>query len=128
MALQRQLACLYSTVPLLTLDETAKTATLTFHTSAPTYSFFGGNNGVLNNGDIEFCEAAEPTALAGDVYEVTQGGSSQTVWHMKLPVSTHIGVRGCRACIPACSGNSQKLDSSSRPGIDCIPGMFLDTP
>ena len=77
-------ASCYSTVPLLTLDETAMTATLNFHISAPTYSFFGGNNGILNNGDIEFCEAAEPTALAGDVYEVTQGGSAQTVWHMKI--------------------------------------------
>ncbi len=77
-------ASCYSTVPLLTLDETAMTATLTFHITAPTYSFFGGNNGVLKNGDIEFCESAEPTALAGDVYEVTQGGSAQTVWHMKI--------------------------------------------
>ena len=77
-------ASCYSTVPLLTLDETAMTATLTFHTTAPTYSFFGGNNGVLNNGDIEFCESAEPTALAGDVYELTKAGSAQTVWHMKI--------------------------------------------
>ena len=77
-------ASCYSTVPLLTLDETAMTATLNFHTVAPTYSFFGGNNAVLINGDIEFCETAEPTALAGDVYEITQGGSAQTVWHMKI--------------------------------------------
>ncbi len=33
---------------------TAKTATLTFHVTAPTYSFFGGDNAVLNNGDVEF--------------------------------------------------------------------------
>jgi arylsulfate sulfotransferase len=78
-------ACLYSTVPLLSLDETAKTATLTFHVTAPTYSFFGGNNALLKNGDVEFCEAAESaTVLAGDVYEITQGGSAQTVWHMKI--------------------------------------------
>ena len=78
-------ACLYSTVPLLSLDETAKTATLTFHVTAPTYSFFGGNNAVLKNGDVEFCESAESaTVLAGDVYEITQGGSAQTVWHMKI--------------------------------------------
>jgi arylsulfate sulfotransferase len=77
-------ASCYSTVPLLTLDETAMTATLSFHTVAPTYSFFGGNNGVLINGDIEFCETAEPSALAGDVYEITQDASAQTVWHMKI--------------------------------------------
>ena len=77
-------ACLYSTVPLLNLDETAKTATLTFHVTAPTYSFFGGNNAVLKNGDVEFCASAEPSAVAGDIYEITQGGSAQTVWHMKI--------------------------------------------
>ena len=78
-------ASCYSTVPLLTVDETAMTATLTFHTVAPTYSFFGGNNGTLINGDIQFCESAESaTVLAGDVYEITQGGSAQTVWHMKV--------------------------------------------
>ena len=75
----------YSTVPVFDIDETAKTATLTFHTTLPFYSFFGGNNGVLKNGDVEFCEAAEsPTVLAADVYEITQGGSAQTVWHMKI--------------------------------------------
>ena len=76
--------CQYSTVPLLNLDETAKTATLTFHPTAPTYSFFGGNNAVLKNGNVEFCESAEPSVVAGDVYEVTQDSSAQTVWHMKI--------------------------------------------
>jgi hypothetical protein len=75
----------YSTVPIFDIDETAKAATLTFHTTAPFYSFFGGNNGVLQNGNIEFCESGESTTvLAGDVYEITQGGSAQTVWHMKI--------------------------------------------
>ncbi len=77
--------CLYSTVPILTLDETAMTATFNFHVKAPTYSFFGGNNAVLKNGDVEFCESAEPTnALAADIYEITQAGSAQTVWHMQI--------------------------------------------
>ena len=75
----------YSTVPIFDIDETAKTATLTFRTNPPFYSFFGGNSGVLQNGDIEFCEAAEsPSVLAADVYEIAQGGSAQTVWHMKI--------------------------------------------
>jgi arylsulfate sulfotransferase len=76
--------CFYSTTPVLTVDETAKTATLSFNSTAPTYSFFGGNNEVLNNGDVEFCETAEPNALAGDIFEVTQDSGSQTVWHMKV--------------------------------------------
>jgi len=75
---------LYSTVQILSLDETAKTATLAFYLAAPTYSFFGGNNAVLKNGNVEFCESAEPTPTAGDVYEVTQGGSAQTVWHLNV--------------------------------------------
>jgi arylsulfate sulfotransferase len=77
-------ASCYSTVPLLTLDESAMTATLTFNPTAPTYSFFGGNNAVLANGNVEFCEAANPTELAGDVYEITQTSTPQTVWHMKI--------------------------------------------
>jgi hypothetical protein len=76
--------CLYSTVPILSLDETAKTATLTFHLTAPTYSFFGGNAAVLKNGNVEFCESAEPTAVAGDIYEISQEGAEQIVWHMKI--------------------------------------------
>ena len=75
---------LYSTVPVFSIDETAKTATLTFNMTAPTYSFFGGNNAVLKNGDVEFCESAEPTSTAGDIYEVAQDGSAQTVWHMNV--------------------------------------------
>ena len=76
--------CFYSTVPILDIDETAKTATLTFHQTAPTYSFFGGNSAVLKNGNVEFCESAEPAGVAGDVYEVTQDSTGQTVWHLKV--------------------------------------------
>jgi arylsulfate sulfotransferase len=77
-------ACLYSTVPLLELDETAMTATLGFHPTAPTYSFFGGNAAVLKNGNVEYCESAGGPGTAGDIYEVTQDSSAQTVWHMLI--------------------------------------------
>jgi arylsulfate sulfotransferase len=77
--------CFYSTVPILELDETAKTATLTFHPTAPTYSFFGGNSAVLKNGNVEYCETARPTGPAADVYEVTQDSASQAVWHLQAP-------------------------------------------
>jgi len=76
--------CLYSTVPLLQIDETAKTATFTSHLTAPTYSFFGGNVAVLANGNEEFCEAAGGNGADGEIYEVTQGSSAQTVWHMQV--------------------------------------------
>ena len=60
------------------------TATLTWNLTAPHYSFFGGNAAVLKNGNVEYCESAEPTGTTGDVYEVTQAGASQTVWHMQI--------------------------------------------
>jgi hypothetical protein len=74
----------YSTVPLLDLDETAKTATLTFNPTAPTFSFFGGNEAVLKDGNVEYCESAGGLGTAGGIYEVTQGSSSQTVWRMQV--------------------------------------------
>ena len=46
-------AC-YSTVPVFTIDETAKTATFVFHPTTPDYSFFGGNAEVLKNGNVEY--------------------------------------------------------------------------
>lgn len=76
--------CLYSTTPIIDLDETAMTATLRINPTAPTYSFFGGNNAVLQNGDLEFCESAEPTGTSGDVYEVTAESTPQVLWHMKI--------------------------------------------
>jgi arylsulfate sulfotransferase len=76
--------CLYSTVPILQIDETAKTATFTFHPTTPTYSFFGGNAAVLTNGNVEFCEAAGGNGADGEIYEVTQGSNTQTVWHMQV--------------------------------------------
>jgi arylsulfate sulfotransferase len=77
--------CLYSTVPLLELDETAKTATLAFHPTVPMYSFFGGNAALLKNGNVEFCEAAVgPEENSGVIYEVTEDSSPQTVWQMQV--------------------------------------------
>ncbi len=76
--------CLYSTTPLIDIDETAKTATLTFNPIAPSYSFFGGNNAVLKNGNVEYCESVGGNGVVGDIYEVTQGSNSQTVWQMTV--------------------------------------------
>jgi hypothetical protein len=77
-------ATCYSTVPVLEIDETAKTATPTFHPMAPAFSFFGGNNAVLKNGNVEYCESAGGPGISGDIYEVTQSSNSQTVWHMLI--------------------------------------------
>lgn len=77
-------ASCYSTAPILQIDETAMTATLNFHPTAPYYSFFGGNNALLSNGNVEYCATAEPTAVNANVYEVTQTATPQTVWHMHI--------------------------------------------
>ena len=77
-------SCLYSTVPLLQIDEKAMTATLVFHPTAPTYSFFGGNVAILADGHVEFCETAGGNGSDGEIYEVTQDSSAQTVWQMQI--------------------------------------------
>jgi hypothetical protein len=81
-------------VPLLDIDETAKTATLRWNLTAPFYSFFGGNAEVLKNGNVEYCESDVDSAGDGKIYEVTQQGTPQIVWQMQ---STGINVyRGQR--------------------------------
>jgi arylsulfate sulfotransferase len=86
--------CLYSTVPILQLDETAMTATLLSNPTTPNYSFFGGNAAVLPNGNVEFCEAAGgPSASYGEIYEVPQNNSADPVWHMEVQAYAYRGQR-----------------------------------
>jgi arylsulfate sulfotransferase len=80
-----QPAC-YSTVPMLNLDETAKTATLAFNPTTPDYSFFGGNAEVLKSGNVEYDECAS-TPLPNNnaaIFEATQTSPPQTVWQMQI--------------------------------------------
>jgi hypothetical protein len=81
-------------VPLLQLDEAAKTATLGFHPTAPTFSFFGGNAEVLKNGNVEYCESAGGPGTAGDIYEVTQDSNPQIIW--KMLITGQFAYRGQR--------------------------------
>jgi len=76
----------YSTVPIIQVDETAKTASILWRDNlSPVYSFFGGFADILPNGDVEFDECA-PTANppSAAVFEVTQSTSPQTVWEMQI--------------------------------------------
>ncbi len=76
--------CTYSTIPVFQIDESAKTATLTFHQIlAPAlYSFWGGNAEKLANGDIEYDLCAPATGSY--VYEVTPDPTNpQTVWSLR---------------------------------------------
>ena len=78
--------CLYSTVPLFQINETSMTATLLSNQTTPNYSFFGGNAEVLENGNVEFCEAAGgPQGNTGTIYEFTPGSSPQQVWELQIP-------------------------------------------
>ncbi len=86
--------CRYSTVPILQIDETAMTATIVSHLTAPGYSFFGGNAEVLPNGNLEFCETAVENT-AGNIYEVLPGENPQTVLHMGFVPSIYV-YRGFR--------------------------------
>ena len=85
--------CHYSTVPVFQLDETAKTATLSFHPIAASYSFFGGNSEVLKNGNVEYCESATGPGVAADIFEVTQEPSAQKVWNMHIGSYAYRGQR-----------------------------------
>lgn len=76
----------YSTVPLLQLDETAKTATLAFNPTAPVFSFFGGNAAVLKNGNVEYCESA--AFHGGAIFEVTQDSNAQAIWEMQSNIDS----------------------------------------
>jgi hypothetical protein len=87
-------ACLYSTVAVMDIDETAMTATLVLHATAPTYSFFGGNTEQLKNGNLEYCESAGGGDYSGQIDEVTQGSDPQTVWQMLI--SENYAYRGQR--------------------------------
>jgi hypothetical protein len=76
--------CLYSTIPIYQIDETAKTATLVFHNIVPTaqYAAWGGNAEPLANGNVEYDLAG--VGGGSFVYEVTQESTPQTVWSMTV--------------------------------------------
>ncbi len=90
-----QPAC-FSTVPLLNIDETAKTATFVINPTTPDYSFFGGNAETLQNGNVEYDECASVALPANDasIFEVTQTSTPQTVWQMH--VTGQFAYRGFR--------------------------------
>lgn len=82
--------CTYSTVPILSVDEAAKTATLIHHYQPPAslYSFFGGQADLLANGDVEadFCSAT----AGATVQEYQPGAGAQEtsppiVWQAFTP-------------------------------------------
>ncbi len=89
-----QPACLYTSIPVFQIDESAMTAKLTYNQNlAPSlYSYFGGNTELLGNGDIEYDLAGTNTTMA-DIFEVTPGATPATVWHMHSASNIYRGYR-----------------------------------
>jgi arylsulfate sulfotransferase len=79
-------ACLYSTVPVMQINESTMTANLFFHQIIPPalYNSFGGNVEVLQNGNVEYdlC-GTTPSGLNSSVFEVTPNSQAQTVWQLQ---------------------------------------------
>ena len=97
--------CLYSTVPILELDETAKTATLAFHPNAQAYSFFGGNAEMLKNNNVEYDECAATTAPNAAIFEITQSLAvadrlaDADRWGIRVPRDAHAQPLSRRAVV-----------------------------
>jgi hypothetical protein len=75
--------CLYSTVPIMQINESTMTATLTFHKIVPAnlYNSFGGNAEALENGNVEYDLCG--IGLNSAVFEVTPNSQAQTVWELQ---------------------------------------------
>lgn len=87
-------ACLYTTIPVMQVDENAMTASFLFHQILPTdhYSFFAGSTRVQPNSDIEYNLAG--IGSSADTIEVTPTSDPQTVWEMKIPnANTYRSIR-----------------------------------
>jgi hypothetical protein len=80
-------ACLYSSIPVMQIDENAKTTSFVFHQKQPTnlYSYFAGSTRVLDNANIEYDLAGVGTDSY--IFEVTPTDAAQVVWQMHLPGS-----------------------------------------
>ncbi|HTU50965.1 MAG TPA: aryl-sulfate sulfotransferase, partial [Acidobacteriaceae bacterium] len=81
--------CLYSTIPVLQINESAMTATFETHQILPTnlYNFFGGNAQILPNGDLEYDLCGLPGTPNSEVFETPNQSTPQTVWSLKLPAN-----------------------------------------
>jgi hypothetical protein len=74
----------YTTVPIITVNESTMTATIDWRdTFAPgKFAIWGGGTTKLANGDLEFDLCAEPNTTS-EVDEVTTDGSQTIVWSLK---------------------------------------------
>ena len=77
----------YTTIPVLEVNENAKTAKPIFHQVLPPaqYSFFGGSTNSLANGNVEYDLAGYYATGGTGMFEVTNQSTPQTVWSMSAP-------------------------------------------
>jgi arylsulfate sulfotransferase len=77
-------AC-FSTVPVLTIDENAKTATFVVHPTTDGYSFFGGSAYSLANGNFEYDECSDGNRPGenGSAFEITASSTPTVVWKIE---------------------------------------------
>jgi len=76
-----------SRVPILHLDESTKTADITWIDKlSPVFSFFGGSARLLKNGNIEFdeCASSAVPVVNAAIFEVTKTTPPTTVWSMQI--------------------------------------------
>ena len=75
----------YTTIPVLEIDEAAKTAKFVVHQvlTPDMYSFFGGDTELLANGHLAYDLAAQPNTGAA-VYEVTDEAQPEAVWNLQI--------------------------------------------
>ena len=71
----------YSRGLIMSIDESARTANITWQYSPGWFSFWGGSIVVLPNNNVEF-DSTVPNAGLSKVVEATPGSSPQTVWQM----------------------------------------------
>lgn len=76
----------YTTVPVLQINETDKTATIQFRDTLPQpqYSNFAGSANTLANGNVEFTLASQPPGTNANIYEVTREDTPQIIWNMHV--------------------------------------------
>jgi hypothetical protein len=75
----------YTTFPVISIDEGAKTATIAFRNTLPTsnYSYWGGGTTVLANGDLEFDLCAQGAGSEVDEISISGPTSFQSIWQLK---------------------------------------------
>jgi hypothetical protein len=77
--------CSYSRVPIFQIDEAQQTATIVYDYRLPSYSLWGGNAEVLENGNIHVDVAQpDPSSAQSDVYEITQTATPSIVMRLNI--------------------------------------------